>query len=189
MPRGYRNLPPGSIVHVVNRGNDKRVLFERARAFDDFLNLILWAKSKCPVRILAYCLMSNHWHFVLWSEVRGDATRFLHRLTGTHATSLRRRTNTVGEGHVYGDRFKSRKVFSEGYYFNLLRYVEQNPWRAGLVRSSGDWRWSSLAERMGANYGILNEGPLLLPPDWPLVVDEPLQTRAIEEIRSSMRRY
>lgn len=190
MPRGFRNLPPGSIVHAMNRGNDKRALFERGREFDDFLDLVVWAKGRCPVLILAYCIMSNHWHFVLWSQAPNDVARFLHRLTGTHAMSWRRRTGTIGEGHVYGDRFKSKKVFTEAYYFTLLRYVEQNPWRAGLVRSSRDWRWSSLTERLGAtDYGLLDEGPGLLPPDWHLVVDEPLAADALNDIRSSLRRY
>ena len=64
MPAHSRNLPAGSVVHVVNRGNDKRCLFACTRDYEEFLQLVLWAKTKCPVRIVAYCVMSNHWHFV-----------------------------------------------------------------------------------------------------------------------------
>ena len=103
MPRFSRDLPAGCVVHVVNRGNDKRLLFERARDFEEFLDLVGWAMSICPVRIVAYCIMSNHWHFVFWVEVEWDVSAFLHRLATTHAARWRRATNTVGEGHVYQD--------------------------------------------------------------------------------------
>jgi REP-associated tyrosine transposase len=189
MSRGLRFLPVNSIVHCVNRGNDKRVLFERARNFEDFLRLVTWAKAKCPVRILAYCVMSNHWHFVFWISELGDVSRFLHRLTTTHAVSWRRRTLTVGEGHVYGDRFHDAKVYSEAYYYNVIRYVEQNPLRANLVHASRDWRWSSLQERLGDARGIIEDGPLAMPTDWPAIVDEGLSEDALHEIRSSLQRY
>jgi len=189
VPRRLRKLPPGSVVHVVNRGNDKRLLFGRAAAFEDFLQLVLWAKGQCPVQILAYCIMGNHWHFVFWVQHAGDVSRFLHRLTSTHARSWRRRTATIGCGHVYQDRFHDSKVFTETHYFNVMRYVEQNPRRANLVRRSQDWRWSSLAERLGSDRGILDAGPAALPIDWPQVVDESLPDESIEEIRSALQRY
>lgn len=189
MPRPLRNLPPGSVVHCVNRGNDKRVLFERAREFEDFLQMVRWAKGQCPVQIVAYCIMSNHWHFVFWVECQGDVSRFLHRLTTTHAKSWRRKTGTVGCGHVYGDRFHGAKVFTERYYFNVLRYVEQNPLRANLVTSARNWPWSSLAERLGNGRGLLTASPVGMPMGWPELVEESLAEDAIQEIREALQRH
>jgi len=189
MPCHSRNLPAGCIVHVVNRGNDKRLLFERAREFEEFLRLVAWAKARCPVRIVAYCIMSNHWHFVFWVEVEWDVSAFLHRLTTIHAKRWRRRTDTEGEGHVYQDRFKASSIFSERYYFNCLRYVEQNALRAGLVRSASEWPWSSLAERLGNGRGILSPDPVGLPSGWVELVDRPLPQCDADEIRNSLKRY
>ena len=189
MPRSSRNLPAGCIVHVVNRGNDKRPLFDRAREFEEFLRLVAWAKSLCPVRIVAYCIMSNHWHFVFWVEVEWDVSAFLHRLTTTHAKRWRRKTGTIGQGSVYQGRFKASEIFSEQYYFNCLRYVEQNPLNAGLVRSAKDWRWSSLAERLGNGRGILGPDPAGVPTGWVELVDRPLPECNVDEIRSSLKRY
>lgn len=189
MPHNSRNLPPGCVVHCVNRAHDKRPLFRRATEYEGFLRLVAWAKGECPVRIVAYCLMYNHWHFVFWVEVEWDVSAFLHRLTTTHAMEFRRRTDTKGHGSVYKGRFKSSEVLSEGYYFNLLRYVEQNPLRAGIVRSSKHWRWSSLAERCGSAHALLDPGPLLLLPDWHLAIDEPVSQMTLDEIRSSLKKY
>ena len=189
MPRSLRNLPPGSVAHCVNRGNDKRFLFESAGHYEDFLQMVVWAKAQCAVRIVAYCLMANHWHFVFWSERTGDVSQFLHRLTTTHAKSWRRRTDTVGCGHVYGDRFHASKIFTERYYYNVLRYVEQNPLRANLVDAARDWRWSSLSERLGNERGIIEEGPAALPMEWPALVDTDLPEDDIQEIRSELQRH
>lgn len=189
MPRKARKLKAGSVVHCVNRGNDKRLLFERAADYEDFLDMVAWAKGKCPVRITSYSVMCNHWHFSLWSEVDGDVARFLHRLTTTHAVSWRRRTRTVGFGHVYQGRYKSSKVFTERYYFNLLRYIEQNPARANLVRACRDWRWSSLAERNGNGRCLLDDGPVALPFEWHQLVEDGLPSEDLDEIRKSLRRY
>lgn len=189
MPRYSRNLPAGSIVHVVNRGNDRRLLFERTTDFEEFLQLAAWAKGLCPVRIVAYCIMSNHWHFVFWVDVEWDVSAFLHRLTTTHAKRWRRRTRTVGQGHVYQDRFKASEIFSERYYFNCLRYVEQNALQAGLVHRVEDWRWSSLAERLGNGRRLLDPDPLGLPTGWLEMVRQPLPEPDTDEIRSSLRRY
>jgi putative transposase len=189
MSRNSRDLPVGSIVHVVNRGNDKRPLFPTAWKFEEFLRLVVWAKALCPVRIVAYSIMSNHWHFVFWVEVEWDVSAFMHRLTTTHASRWRRETETVGEGHVYQDRFKGLRIFSERYYFNCLRYVEQNPLKAGLVKRSRDWRWSSLSERLGNSRGILDPDPLGLPIGWIELVDQPLARCDEDEIHKSLKRY
>jgi len=133
--------------------------------------------------------MSNHWHFVFWVEVEWDVSAFLHRLTTTHAVRWRHATATVGEGHVYGDRFKGARIFHERYYYNCLRYVEQNPLQAGLVRSCKDWRWSSLAERLGNGRGILDPDPVGLPLGWAETVDQLLPDSDVEDIHSSLKRY
>jgi putative transposase len=189
MPRPSRNLPAGSVVHIVNRGNDKRLLFETALEFEEFLGLVAWAKAICPVRIVAYSVMGNHWHFVFWVEIEWDVSAFLHRLTTTHAKRWRRRTGTIGYGHVYQDRFKASSIFSERYYFNCLRYVEQNALTAGLVHAAKEWRWSSLAERLGNGRRILDPDPMGVPIDWEELVDRPLPECDAEEVRSSLKRY
>jgi len=86
-------------------------------------------------------------------------------------------------------RYHPSSIESEAYYFNAVRYVESNPLRAHLVTAASDWRWSSLAEGIGHRRGILDDGPLALPPDWIRLVDESLPDPVIEEIRKSLRKH
>lgn len=183
MPRRLRFSPPNSVHHVINRGNDRHCLFASGDEFEDFLELMAWAKQRSPVRIIAYCLMGNHWHLILWPEDTHSIRRFIHRLCTTHSIKSRRESGTIGEGHIYQGRYHSFIIESETYYFRAMRYVEANPLRSGLVPSARDWQWSSLVERLGRRRSLVDDGPFALPPDWPDLVDENLPYDFVSDIR------
>jgi len=189
MPRPLRFLPAGSVHHIVNRGNDKRILFESTRDFEEFLFLMAMAKARAMIRIVAYCLMRNHWHLVLWPSAEGQVEEFQHWLTTTHAIRRRRITCTIGQGHIYQDRYRAFGIWSEAYYFNVVRYVEQNPLRAGLVTAAENWRWSSVSERIRRSRGLLDEGPAPLPSDWSTLVNQRLPLSTVDEIRKSLLKW
>jgi putative transposase len=172
MPRTARVVPPDSVVHVVNRGVEKRRLFDRPRDYDEFLGFVDRAQERAPVRILAYVLMPNHWHLVLWPVTCADLSQFLHSLTASHAARFRHRSATTGLGHVYQGRYRSSIVDGDMRYVRTLRYVEANPIAADLVRRAEDWPWSSLGERLGSRSRIV-DGPVPLPDvdDWTALVN------------------
>lgn len=163
MPRSRRPPPDRLVLHVVNRGNDRRELFTSGRDYAAFLGLVRWAQSKSSMQVLAYAVMPNHWHFVLWPTTAAQLSQFMHDLTGSHAALLRKETRTAGTGHVYQDRYHASVVGSSARYLRTLRYVEANPVRAGLVSRAEQWRWSSVAERIGRR-SLISDGPLRLPP-------------------------
>lgn len=174
MPRPPRMFPPETALHIINRGNDRRALFSSDGEYAKFLVLIRRAARHHPVRILAYVLMPNHWHLVVLPVECEHVSRFLQRFTGAHATRLRRVTRTVGEGHVYQGRYHAVALESRIRLLRTIRYVEANPVRAGLVERAEDWRWSSLAERLGTPL-LISATPLELPPlpDWVRMVNMP----------------
>jgi putative transposase len=187
MPRSRRVIPPGSVLHVVNRGNDRRALFHSDAEFGAFRDLMRRAATRTPLRILAYALMPNHWHLVVWPETGTQLSRYLQGLCTSHAARWRRETGTVGEGHVYQDRFHAFVIESERQYFNVLRYVEANPVRAGLVMSAAEWRWSSLCDRESGAEDLITAGPLALPPGWATIVDQSLPAPILDELRARHR--
>ena len=186
MPRSLRFLPAGCVAHARNRGNDKKCLFDDAREFEQFLEFVAWAKRKCAIRIIAYCLMPNHWHFCLWPAANDAVERFMHLLETKHAIRRRISTATVGHGHIYQDRYKASIVDSETYYWNVMSYVEGNALRAGLVKAAEEWRWSSAAERLGRRRELLDDGPFPMPEQWVEIVNRSLPAQTLEEIRSRL---
>lgn len=189
MPRAPRAFPAETALHIVNRGNDRRRLFATDREYARFLVLIRRAARDCPLRLLAYVLMPNHWHLVVWPEAPHCVPRFLQRLTGAHAAGLRRATRTVGEGHVYQGRYFAVQLESEIRLRRTLRYVEANPVRARIVERAEQWRWSSLAERLRSPL-LISPPPLELPPlsEWIRLVNTPLPPTVLSALRPARRR-
>jgi len=163
-----------SIVHVVNRGNDRRRLFAFRGDYDAFLGLLASCQRREELRILGYVVMPNHWHLVAWPETVEQLSRFMQRLTSAHAAIVRTHSHSTGHGHVYQGRYHATAVRGDMQLLRTLRYVEANPVRAGLVGRAELWRWSSLDERLGATR-LITEPPVPLPPasTWVDLVNAP----------------
>jgi putative transposase len=83
--------------------------------------------------LLAYCVMPNHWHLVVWPRREGDLSRFMNWPTLIHTERWHEHRHTVGEGHVYQGRFTSFPVETNAYLLTVCRNVERSPVRAGLA--------------------------------------------------------
>ena len=121
------------------------------------------ALERVPVRLLAYCVMPNHWHLVLWPRKDGDLSRFVGWLSLTHTQRWHAHRHSAGTGHVYQGRFKSFPVQEDDHLLTLCRYVERNALRSGLVRKAELWRWGSLWRRES---GTEAQAAILSP--WPI---------------------
>ena len=137
MPRTARVAPGGMVFHVLNRGVARMQLFEKEGDFQAFERVLQDTLKLAPMRICAYCLMSNHWHFLLWPEHDRDLAAFMQRLTITHVRRWQESRRYVGLGHVYQGRYKSFPVEEDDHFLAVARYVERNPLRANLVLRGG----------------------------------------------------
>ena len=105
MPRQARHAPGGLIYHVLNRAVARLPLFEKPADYAAFERVLCETLERFPMRILAYVVMPNHWHFVLWPLEDGDLTAFCRWLTHTHTMRWRAHYHTSGTGHLYQGRF------------------------------------------------------------------------------------
>ena len=147
MPRVGRAAVGGIIYHVINRGNGRQKLFHKPSDYDAFIALLAAVQAVVPMRILAICLMPNHWHLVLWPYRDGDLSRFMLRLTTAHVRRHHAHYHNEGGGHLYQGRFKSFPTQDDHHLLVLMRYVESNAVRAGLVQDAARWRWCSFTMR------------------------------------------
>ncbi|HZL38241.1 MAG TPA: transposase [Tepidisphaeraceae bacterium] len=191
MPRVARVSPGGMIFHCLNRGNDRRAVFDDPGDYAAFERVLEKTLELVPVRLLAYCLMPNHWHLVLWPRKDGELGAFMQRLTTTHVRRWHRHRHSDGRGHLYQGTYKSFPVQDDRYFLVLARYVERNALRANLAANAQDWQWSSLWRREKGSpkeRGILSEWPLPRPANWVQWVNEPQTDKELEAIRESLRR-
>jgi putative transposase len=190
MARQSRQIVDGGVYHVLNRGNCKMPIFEKHGDFAAFITLLEQARRRSGMRILGFCLMNNHWHLVLWPKRAKDLSSFIGWLCTTHVRRWRQHRQNNGEGHLYQGRFKSFLVEEDLHFLVLMRYVEANAFRAGIVKKAKEWPWSSLAQPVGTD-GIkiqLTEWPVDRPRHWIELVNEPLSQPVLEKLQSSVDR-
>jgi putative transposase len=142
MPRTARASLGGWTYHVLNRGNARAQVFHKPEDYHAFLEMIGEATIRIPMRVLAYCLMPNHFHLALWPHHDGDLSRWMHWLLTTHVRRYLRHYRS--SGHVWQGRFKAFATQEDEHLLVVLRYIERNPLRAGLVERAEAWEWSSL---------------------------------------------
>src|SRR6516225_8574566 len=192
MGRPLRTSLGGYVYHVLNRGNGRRKIFYKDRDYDAFERILDEALEHVPgMRLLAYVLMPNHWHLVLWPRHDGELSDFGHWLTLTHTQRWHAHFRDVGAGHLYQGRFKSFPIEEDEHFLQVCRYVERNALRAGLVKRAEAWRWSSLWQRQHKEQlprWILSTWPVAEPESWVKEVNRVQTDAELEALRRSVQR-
>jgi putative transposase len=187
MPRRPRFAQAGYVFHVLNRGVGRQSLFETNGDFDAFVSLLEQGRERIKMRILAFCVMPNHWHLVLWPERDDALSEYMHWLTVTHTQRWHARRGTTGTGPIYQGKFKSFPVQEDEHYWAICRYVERNALRANLCTRAEQWKWSSgWTSSEGSCPVALSSWPVPRPTDWRDYLNEPQSEAELAGIRRSV---
>lgn len=146
MARTARTVIPHLPHHIVQRGNRNQPVFFSDSDRYEYLSLLRQAASDDGVSFLSWCLMDNHVHFVAVPE-RGDSFACCFRKAHSRY-SLHVNRHNDWSGHLWQYRYHSSPL-GPHYLYNAVRYTEQNPVRAGIVRGAWEYRWSSAAYHTG----------------------------------------
>ena len=187
MPRTARASVGGVCYHVLNRGNGQTQVYHTDADYQGFVNLIAAGSERLPMRVVAACLMPNHFHLVLWPFCDGDLSRWMQWLMTSHVRRYHRRYG--GSGHVWQGRFKAFPIQQDRHLLTVIRYVERNPVRARLVERAEDWPWSSL--QWGASPArppFLTTWPIERPRNWQWRVNQPETEMELAAMRHSVDR-
>jgi putative transposase len=176
MPRPRRAAEGGLIYHALNRANARITIFDTDDDYAAFERVLTEALARDAMRLLAYCLLPNHFHLLIWPRETGDLSRFMRWLTMTHTQRWHASHKTAGTGHLYQGRFKSFPVQSDEHFFTVCRYVERNSVKAGLAARAEDWKWGSVYSRRAKDpeeRPAVAEWPIERPRDWIPRVNRP----------------
>lgn len=145
MARTPRRVSCSGYYHVILKGNGRQALFEDDDDRRTFLRVAQRCFADSGVSVLAWCLMENHVHLLLRDE--GERlSPSIHRLATTYARRYNDRSGHVG--HVFEARFKNAPIETESYLLEAVRYIHNNPEKAGLCRAE-EYPWSSYADYVG----------------------------------------
>ena len=187
MPRTARASVGDYCYHVINRGNARAEVFHAEGDYRAFINLLSDASERIPMRLLAYCLMPNHFHLALWPYRDGELSRWMQWLLTAHVRRYHRWHES--SGHVWQGRFKAFPVEQDAHLLTVLRYIEQNPVRAQLVTQAEAWRWSSAhAWHEATGAAALQVGPVPRAEPWLDWVNGPLEEAEVQHVRQSVNR-
>lgn len=189
MPRTLRVALGGYCYHVLNRGNGRRTVFHKDGDFHAFVRLLRDADEHVPMRLLAFCVMPNHFHLALWPRQDGQLSDYMAWLLTAHVRRYHQHYHS--SGHIWQGRFKSFPIEDDGHLLTVLRYIERNPVRANLVERAQHWVWSSaasLAEDETRPRPLLDAGPVPRPEGWLQHVNDPQTEAEVERLRTCTRR-
>jgi putative transposase len=183
MPRIARVVVPSMPHHVTQRGNYQQRVF---RDDEDWGRYLLWMKEysdRCELKIWAYCLMSNHVHFIVVPQHSDSMAKTFNQAHMRYSQYFNRKMGN--KGHLWQGRFYSCPL-DEAHQYVAVRYVENNPVRAGLVERAEDYLWSSALShaRTMSNPVLSDDLPLLKEiEDWREYLSGVDQRSALDHIR------
>lgn len=148
MPRVGRKKSRSGIYHIVLRGINRQIIFEDEKDSIKFLDTLKEYQETSGYKLYAYCLMGNHIHLLL-KEEQEELGIIMRRIGASYVYWYNWKYERCG--HLFQDRFKSETVEDERYFLTVLRYIHQNPVKAGIVNDVASYKWSSYSEYIGKN--------------------------------------
>ena len=154
MPRKARQESATGMYHVMTRGLNKLPIFKQEREKTRIVNIIRENLPKYNVEIYAYCIMPNHFHLLIKSEIH-ELASFMAKILAAYAQYYNFKHNRVG--YVFQDRYKSQCIEQESYFWNCLRYIHLNPLKEKSLETILDNKHNSFAEYYYVKKDIIHE--------------------------------
>ncbi|WP_174614608.1 transposase [Virgibacillus ihumii] len=148
MPRVSRRKSRNGIYHIMLRGINRQTIFEDDEDRLKMLDTLKRFKKVSGIEVYSYCLMDNHIH-LLMREVDETISKFIQRLSSSYVYWYNNKYERFG--HLFQDRFKSENVDTLVYFLKVIRYIHQNPVKAGLANNVFDCSWTSINEYLGSS--------------------------------------
>ena len=149
MPRIARQRSESGIYHIMLRGANRQEIFHDDEDCLRFLETLDRYKGQSELKVHGWCLMGNHVH-LLFEEGKEEISITMKRIGVSYAWFYNWKYKITG--HLFQDRYKSEKVEKDEYLMSVIRYIHQNPVKAGLVGRVDEWKWSSYVGYYGKPY-------------------------------------
>jgi len=158
MPRKERITEAG-IYHIINRGVERRNIFNEHSDYDFFLELLLKLSKDYDVIIHTYVLMTNHYHILLETK-QNNLSKAIQFLNDKYAKYYNKKYKRVG--HLWQGRYKSYALYDDAHFWIVAKYIERNPIKANMVNDINQYNYQSFFEwkNRSKNYELLNNSKI-----------------------------
>lgn len=158
MPRTARKRSESGVYHVILRGINKQTVFFDDEDREVFLNRLKIIKESTPYELFAFCLMDNHVHLLIKETGNSIGNVFL-RMLSSYVYWYNRKYERMGP--LFQDRYKSEVIDNDSYLLSAIRYIHQNPVKAGIIKHMEEYRWSSYMSYIIEQESFIDTGLIL----------------------------
>lgn len=141
MNRIARNSYGKGFFHIMVQGINKKYIFEKSIEKEEYLSLLLRYKNKFQIMLLAYCIMDNHAHMLIYTDEIYEMSKYMRIVNSRFARDYNKVFGRVG--YVFRDRYNSQYIDTQEYLLKCLNYIHMNPVTAKMVEKPEDYRYSS----------------------------------------------
>jgi putative transposase len=143
-----RNFYKNTYHHLYNRGSNKSRIFYEKENYNYFLRKLKFYADKNKIKILAYCLMPNHFHlFVKQTNENFSISTFISNLLNSYVKSVNKKYERSGT--LFESKTKSKQIEDETYFIWVIKYILENPLKANLAHQIQDWEYSNAKDLLG----------------------------------------
>ena len=141
MPRFSRNSVKSKYFHVMTQGINKSYIFNDEQNIKYYIKLMYELKKDYFIKIISYCIMNNHAHILMQIKEIKDMSKYMHRLNCIYAKYYNKKYNRVG--YVFRDRYKAEAIHNEEHFYNCIKYIYDNPVKAGICNKAEEYPYSN----------------------------------------------
>lgn len=155
MPRRARKYVRTPFFHVMCQGIKRENVFDTDENIEKYLVFVKKYQKEFFVDVVAYCVMSNHVHLLLHTYNIEMLSKFMHKLNGVYAMYYNDKKERVG--YVFRDRFRLEEITNNKYLLTCILYIHNNPVKASICKSAGNYRYSSYKEFVTGKFKLVSE--------------------------------
>ena len=149
MARKARNYHLPDFYHIMVQGDEKKFIFEKDYCKDKYIYLLKRNAFRNDVKIIAYCIMDNHVHVLIYSKEQCRISKMMSQCNTSYGLFFSKERGNVG--HVFRDRYRSEPIYSKTHLLNCIKYIHENPVKANIVKSCGGYLFSSFNDFLNRN--------------------------------------
>ena len=141
VPRIGRKYIETKYIHIMVQGINKEYIFNEKSDIEKYLYLITKYEEDAKLRIIAYCIMNNHAHFLINTEDIAEISNFMKKVNTTYAIYYNKKYNRCG--YLFRNRYRSEEILTSRHLYTCINYIHNNPVKAGMCNKKGDYQYSS----------------------------------------------
>lgn len=155
MPRKARKYMNSEFLHIMVQGLNKEYIFDKEIEKNIYLkNLLEYAKEFNRLRIIAYCIMNNHVHLLLFSKDTNEVSKFMKKVNTKYAIYYNKSHNRCG--YVFRNRFRAEEIYTQSHLRSCINYIHNNPVKARMCENKWNYKYSSYKDYLYRK-GIVSE--------------------------------